>query len=169
MSSQEQAIKEAKELIDLYDLEVFAKAIRRTPRGVQYWFADNSQKKPGPETQKRVHEQFELHKSGKGLAESQEAQKGQKSGAAHNGQKENYMAGDDLQNFSYAHRKVVDTNAELVNVIARVLPGNLLDQVLAPKVVEEFLREMFSGKKQMTFDELTKEVRKTLKQGNGHK
>lgn len=103
-------------------------------------------------------------------------QKGQKSGAAHNGQKENYMAGEDLHNFSTAHRKVADTNAtlattnsELVSVIARVLPGNLLDRVLAPRVVEEFLREIFSGKKQMTFDELTKELRKALTQDNGYK
>lgn len=82
--------------------------------------------------------------------------------------KENYMAGDDLHNFSYAHRKVVDTNAELVKFIVRGQPGTHSDQVLAPKVVE-LIREAFSGKKQVSFDELSKLLDKALTQGNGHR
>lgn len=77
-----------------------------------------------------------------------------------------YLSGKNLDSLYEAHRTVTknnetltNTNAELTLAIVRVLPGIRQDQALVPKIVE-LLQEAFAGKKQMTFDEILKELKK---------
>lgn len=113
---------------------------------------------PKAEDSEKLQEWIAGSSSEKATTRPQEAQQGE---IASNVVKHDYLSGKNLENFSEAQR--------LLASIVHAQSGNLLDRVLAPKVVEEFLREMFSGKKQMTYDELAKEVRKTLKQDNGYR
>lgn len=77
----------------------------------------------------------------------QTAQKGQ---IATNGAKEDYLSGKNLENFSEAHRVLAS--------IVHAQSGSRQDQVLAP--ILGVIQEVFQGKKQVTIDELLKELRK---------
>lgn len=79
---------------------------------------------------------------------------------AQNGVKQDYLSGKNLENFSEAHN-------ELVKFIVRGQPGTHSDQVLAPKILD-LVTEIFSGKKQISPDELKKELIKALGRHNGY-
>lgn len=95
----------------------------------------------------------------RGTTKPQEPQKDRVSDTGHNEEKKDYLSGKNLDNFSEAHRKLVDTNSELALAIVRALPGIQSDRVLAPKIAQ-WLREYYSGKKEVPVDELLKELQK---------
>lgn len=89
--------------------------------------------------------------------------------------REDFMSGETLNSFAEAHRKVVDTNSKLADTnselalaIVRALPGIQSDQGLAPKIWG-LIEEIVSGKKQISVDELTQELKKALERGNGYR
>lgn len=156
MSNPELYISEVKELIEVYGLETFAKFLGKTQRGIQYWLAENP-KKPSPKTRGKIHELFVKHRSGSLV----KPQKDGISEAGHNGVKEDYLSGKNLENFSEAHR-------QLATAIARVLPETRQDQGWPPKLAE-WIREVYSGKKVVPVDELLKELQKVSMPNNSYK
>lgn len=171
MSKPEQYIIEAKELINTYGLQAFANALGRTERGIQYWFTDANPKKPGPKTQKKIHELFAQHKLGNGLTKPQTPQKGE---IAQNGQEQDYLSGKNLEGFRAAHNKIaesnfrlVETNSELALAIVRAQRGSLPDQALTHELYR-LLQEVAGGKKTVSVDDLRKQLQKILTQDNSY-
>jgi hypothetical protein len=69
MASSQQYVTEIKDLIKAYGLEVVAKLLDKTGRGVQYWISDTDPKTPGPNTIRTIHELHVKHVSGINLVQ----------------------------------------------------------------------------------------------------
>lgn len=69
MESQPKYLAEIKALIDVYGIDTLAELIDMSKRGIEYWFGP-SPKKPGPATQRTIHELFIRHSAGEDLRES---------------------------------------------------------------------------------------------------
>lgn len=74
-------------------------------------------------------------------------------------QKEDYLSGKNLENFSEAQK--------LLASIVHAQSGSHQDRVLAPIV--DLIQEIAGGKKQMPIDELIAQLRKALVRDNGYR